>query len=169
MVANAKSFNQRDSEIWANAERIRKITSQFMRKHNPAYDDPTYEAFPTPLPEELNGNRASQKNGRVSTEESSMAGEPPATAEQNQAIADRAQSRDAVRFEGLTFQKAQEMLLEELFRLRDHEYVRLTSTKKQEKLNGRLPLGANSSRTRSKTFRPKILQIIIPSSTNRCV
>ncbi|KAI9850245.1 MAG: hypothetical protein M1838_005971 [Thelocarpon superellum] len=55
MVANAKSYNERSSEIFADAERIRKMVSHFMSKNNPAYKDPNYTAFPTPLPGEGDG------------------------------------------------------------------------------------------------------------------
>lgn len=32
------------------------MVSHFMSKHNPAYKDPKYTAFPTPLPDEAAGN-----------------------------------------------------------------------------------------------------------------
>ena len=51
LVANAKSYNERTSELFADAERIRKMVSHYMMKHNPAYKDPAYAAFPTPLPD----------------------------------------------------------------------------------------------------------------------
>ncbi|KAI9744397.1 MAG: hypothetical protein M1818_001926 [Claussenomyces sp. TS43310] len=50
MVSNAKEYNEQGSEIHSDAERIRKATSNFMVKHNPAYKNPGYVAFPTPLP-----------------------------------------------------------------------------------------------------------------------
>lgn len=52
LVANAKSYNEKTSELFADAERIRKMCCNFMTRHNPAYKDPKYVAFPTPLPEE---------------------------------------------------------------------------------------------------------------------
>jgi hypothetical protein len=49
LVQNAKEFNSTKSEVYEDAERIRKALSNFMPKHNPAYLDPTYRAYPTPL------------------------------------------------------------------------------------------------------------------------
>lgn len=51
MVANAKQFNEDTSIVYADAERIRKMVSNFMTKNNPAYKAPGgYVAFPTPIP-----------------------------------------------------------------------------------------------------------------------
>ena len=54
MVFNAKAFNQKTSELHRDAEKIRKMVTHHMkeRKLNPAYADPTYASFPTPLPDE---------------------------------------------------------------------------------------------------------------------
>ena len=49
LVQNAKEFNSTKSEVYEDAERIRKALSNFMPKHNPAYLDPAYRAYPTPL------------------------------------------------------------------------------------------------------------------------
>jgi hypothetical protein len=53
MVQNAKDYNDSRSEVFADAERIRKALSNFMPKHNPAYADPDYRAVPTPIPQAL--------------------------------------------------------------------------------------------------------------------
>lgn len=53
MVQNAKDYNTSGSQIFEDAERIRKALSNFMPKHNPAYLDPEYRAVPTPIPEHL--------------------------------------------------------------------------------------------------------------------
>lgn len=53
MVQNAKDYNDSRSEVFADAERIRKALSNFMPKHNPAYADPEYRAVPTPIPQSL--------------------------------------------------------------------------------------------------------------------
>src|SRR6266498_5235381 len=55
MVKNAKDYNDKSSAIFADAERIRKLLSNFMVKHNPAYQDPSYSAVPTPIPVEAGG------------------------------------------------------------------------------------------------------------------
>lgn len=51
LVQNAKDYNQRDSLIHRDAERIRKLVLSFMQSHNPAYDDEDYQSFPVPIPE----------------------------------------------------------------------------------------------------------------------
>lgn len=53
MVQNAKDYNDSRSEVFQDAERIRKALSNFMPKHNPAYSDPEYRAVPTPIPQSL--------------------------------------------------------------------------------------------------------------------
>ena len=53
VVQNAKDFNDSKSEIFQDAERIRKALSNFMPKNNPAYEDPEYRAIPTPIPQHL--------------------------------------------------------------------------------------------------------------------
>jgi Bromodomain len=53
LVQNAKDFNATRSEVYEDAERIRKALSNFMPKHNPAYLDPNYRAYATPIPREL--------------------------------------------------------------------------------------------------------------------
>ena len=52
LVQNAKEYNSTKSEVYEDAERIRKALSNFMPRHNPAYLNPNYRAYPTPLPHE---------------------------------------------------------------------------------------------------------------------
>jgi hypothetical protein len=72
LVQNAKEFNSTKSEVYEDAERIRKALSNFMPKHNPAYLDPAYRAYPTPLsgwaPDGRHGNAvtpARETNGNA--------------------------------------------------------------------------------------------------------
>ena len=53
LVQNAKEFNSTKSEVYDDAERIRKALSNFMPKHNPSYLNADYRAYPTPIPSEL--------------------------------------------------------------------------------------------------------------------
>lgn len=53
LVQNAKDYNDSKSEVFADAERIRKALSNFFPKHNPDYQDPEYRAVPTPIPQSL--------------------------------------------------------------------------------------------------------------------
>lgn len=69
MVQNAKDYNSSKSDIFEDAERIRKALSNFMPKHNPAYQDPEYRAVPTPIPDHI---------ARIKIRDSSASGsEPP--------------------------------------------------------------------------------------------
>lgn len=62
LVQNAKEFNSTKSEVYEDAERIRKALSNFMPKHNPAYLDPAYRAYPTPLPARTSDSRPGNAN-----------------------------------------------------------------------------------------------------------
>ena len=141
MVGNAKAFNERNSEVFADAEKIRKMVSNWMTKHNPAYKDGSgYTPFATPLPSEL-GVRASPKpvvkqgnTGGVSETEdapekprrSVTLHGPSLSSSSNHR---RASSTPAVQeaedagesFDGNTFQQAQEKLMSEMIQLKNDE------------------------------------------------
>ncbi len=51
MVGNAKSFNQKSSSVFSDAEKIRKALVTFMTQNNPAYKNKDYVPAPTPIPE----------------------------------------------------------------------------------------------------------------------
>ena len=69
MVQNAKDYNSSKSEVFEDAERIRKALSNFMPKHNPAYQDPEYRAIPTPAPEHV--SKSAKRDTSVSGSEPS--------------------------------------------------------------------------------------------------
>lgn len=50
MVTNAKEYFPRNSQMYEDAERVRKALSNYMVKNNPAYQKKGYTAVPTPLP-----------------------------------------------------------------------------------------------------------------------
>lgn len=50
MVTNAKEYYPRNSQMYEDAERVRKALSNYMVKNNPAYQTKGYTAVPTPLP-----------------------------------------------------------------------------------------------------------------------
>jgi hypothetical protein len=141
LVQNAKEYNQRDSIIHRDAERIRKRVLTFMEAHNPAYEnDPEYKSFPTPLPgddsqelgvptppqeEEID---ADGESDHEMTGTDTRASEVPSEAQvpakrrpgrkpkDRDASATPAVDRITVEgdFEELTFQEAQEKLIKEL-------------------------------------------------------
>ena len=55
MVQNCKDYYPRESPIYKDAERIRKITTTWMQQNNPAYHDSkiSYAPYPTVITEEL--------------------------------------------------------------------------------------------------------------------
>ncbi|KAJ9625843.1 hypothetical protein H2203_004607 [Taxawa tesnikishii (nom. ined.)] len=65
MIANAKLYNDEKSEVYGDAERMRKLLSNFMLKHNPAYRDPEYVAFPTPIPDDGGADGLSNYTGKT--------------------------------------------------------------------------------------------------------
>jgi hypothetical protein len=143
MVANAKHYNIKGSEIHKDAERIRKVVASFMLKTNPAYKDPLYTAFPTPIPPELEnsgvyltgapndvdaeGESDDEVNSGIPAKR--RPGRPP-----KDPIAFYANKRTSITparsepsytiggsFDGLTFQQAQEKIIEEMIRHKKDE------------------------------------------------
>ncbi|KAI9687666.1 MAG: hypothetical protein M1820_010409 [Bogoriella megaspora] len=119
MVNNAKQYNKRESALFADAERVRKMLSNYMVKNNPAYKDPNYVAYPTALPDgqstpsiSITGRSASVKistkgTGTPATDSPAPRGSSTATMDQNSLL-------DNPDFTGKTFQQAQEQIMEEL-------------------------------------------------------
>lgn len=144
MVNNAKAYNNNKSDIYLDAERIRKMTSNYMVKHNPAYEDKAYSAFATPLPSEraaAAGSLTGEKPDPPETAQAQSAVKAeatPAPAEARRITRGgntpheslrRSQSEMAVLdpdeegydpdFAGKTFQEAQRQLLNEMIKYKD--------------------------------------------------
>lgn len=137
MVQNAKDYNNPNSEIYQDAERIRKLVYNYMKQHNPRYEeDPAYASFPTPIPEssERKTNGATPghgANGRTSTTPARQAkakatasSEPPnrrssVAAEPTNGDEDGHES--GVSFNGLSFQDAQFAIIDALLKTTDEE------------------------------------------------
>lgn len=167
MIQNAKDYNEPRSEIYEDAERIRKLIYNYMKINNPAYRDSNYSAVPTPIPGGstkitlTNGNHrvtAAQsaqtkpavthsptptpvvKDERTSKEDSSRLrlslgprtaekpaekhSEPPSERKSSVApsAADKAED-ESMDFTGKSFQEAQQMIVAEMIRYTDEEYV----------------------------------------------
>jgi hypothetical protein len=130
MASNAKFYNEKGSLVFSNAERIRKIISGSMPKINPAYKDPNYAPFATPVPDADGDGQGAD-----------YADAPPADPDPEPEPSERPQSRSRSNrlstmerdtdgdgdgdqgFEGLNFQEAQEKIISEMIRLKDAEYV----------------------------------------------
>lgn len=142
LVSNAKSFNERNSEIFSDAEKIRKMVSNYMTKHNPAYKDPNYTPVPTPVPvNTLESDSKQEENAEVDADgetdpkdvvekprrlvtlhgPSAEKEESRRRASSTPAVLDAADAGES--FEGNTFQQAQEKIVTELIQLKNEEYV----------------------------------------------
>lgn len=64
MVLNVREYYGKNSPQVDDSERVRKATSNFMVKHNPAYKlNQGYTAFPTPFPDEEDADAAADADG----------------------------------------------------------------------------------------------------------
>lgn len=134
MVNNAKQFNDKNSAIYADAERVRKTASNFMTKNNPAYRTPGYSAVATPIPgEEANGVPSSvtrqlserpKRNAAVAQIATpSIQATPSRTRKSERHPTPRQEQTPGQEtdFRGKTFQEAQEALIQEFIHYADPE------------------------------------------------
>lgn len=70
MVANAKQYNDDESEVFGDAERMRKLVHNWMKVHNPAHKDPSYVPVATPIPD---GAANGDTNGEAAADEDNEA------------------------------------------------------------------------------------------------
>lgn len=77
MITNAKEYYNRGSEVYENAERVRKALSNYMVKTNPAYKlIPGYSCQPTPISLEGESQTPARRQSRaVSKDEEDAEGE----------------------------------------------------------------------------------------------
>ena len=143
MVSNAKSFNEKSSEIFSDAEKVRKFMVNFMAQHNPAYESGDYTPFATPVPHGWQDRLLRKQDERPDadadgeTDEDDM---PRTTNRSSTAAVDlstpavearRGSSTPAVQdaegagenFEGNTFQQAQEKIMTEMINLKNNQFV----------------------------------------------
>ena len=139
MVQNAKDYNSTGSEIYEDAERIRKLVYNYMKTHNPAYtENSNYASFPTPIPKpgekKINGatdghgvnGRTSATPARSSKAKASSPSEPPngkSSVGVDAANDDAAEHESGVNFTGLSFQDAQFAIIDALLKTTDEECV----------------------------------------------
>ncbi|KAG8624165.1 hypothetical protein KVT40_009141 [Elsinoe batatas] len=146
MVNNAKQYNDDGSEVFANAERIRKMLHNWMKVHNPAYKDPNYIATATPVPGEKTGGK--RTNGHTSLtpdvdvkEEEPKAKRPTITlstkrrtsgVQTNTSVAEKEKSTPASteaasanEFQGKSFGQVQEAILDEFMQYKDEEGLQI--------------------------------------------
>jgi hypothetical protein len=141
MVTNAKTFNDKNSAIYLDAERVRKTASNWMVKNNPAYRNPGYQAAPTPIPDgatalpstngantnvmtKMAGTASSERPRRGAAVKEVPVPPSPTPAPKNKAASSKAATnvgQEDSEFAGLTFQQAQEQILENMLTYIDEE------------------------------------------------
>ncbi|KAI4617707.1 hypothetical protein J4E83_006039 [Alternaria metachromatica] len=140
LVNNAKAFNDKNSVIYQDAERLRKTASNWMVKHNPAYRDGNYVATATPIPGEDNST-PSKPSPRVTSTPRTAHAHTPATQDtadrprraaaiaasatpapsklRQSASAALEEDDDSADYAGKTFQQAQEQIVREILDYED--------------------------------------------------
>ncbi|KAL8680353.1 MAG: hypothetical protein Q9186_003474 [Xanthomendoza sp. 1 TL-2023] len=137
MIGNAKSFNEKSSQVFSDAEKIRKAVSNFMVENNPAYRSRDYKPFPTPVPEDwqpppLKEEQADEpeveaKDGvdqstrGISTRRASSAATGVSNAQESATPAVDGTDGLGEGFDGNTFQVAQEKIVAEMLNLKNDE------------------------------------------------
>src|SRR5437667_8529614 len=136
MVSNAKYYNEKGSVLFSNAERIRKIVAATMPKLNPAYKDPNYVPFSTPVPDDTEEHPGSindrpsvqpDNDEQKQQDESSVRQTPksmPTPGASNITVSEP--DIDSIEnangsFEGDSFENAQERIISEMIRLKNEE------------------------------------------------
>lgn len=141
MIANAKQYNERNSQVFFDAEKIRKMVSVYMEDRNPAYRIPGYQPVPTPIPENWRERQAQGAMSDHDEEEPAVRNapsEPISTRKSGRNAAnspavskrDRKTSSTPARnegtaidgsFGGKNFQQAQEQIVTQMLELEDEE------------------------------------------------
>lgn len=130
MIQNARDFNARGSDVFEDAERLRKALSNFMRERNPEYKrNPGYTAVPTPLPGSESVDEEEDDEEEPEPEEEVEVPAAKKKAGRPQKVVLRTSTTPAlsefqyagISFEGLTFQKAQEKIVEDAIRQKEFE------------------------------------------------
>ncbi|CAL8575273.1 hypothetical protein XPA_001208 [Xanthoria parietina] len=138
MISNAKSFNEKNSQVFSDAEKIRKAVSNFMVENNPAYKTKDYKPFPTPVPEDWQPPpqpstdkseepevetkaEADDSTRGVSTLRASSAATGPSNARESETPAVHVPDGLGEPFDGNTFQAAQEKIIAEMLRLKNDD------------------------------------------------
>lgn len=126
LVSNAKKYNEKGTMLFADAERIRKIVTGTMPKINPAYNDPNYTPFPTPIPDQNETTETPEnENGEENGDNEEQNADADADADDDKA-SDEAMDQgedEELNFEGDTIQLAQDKIISEMIPLRDDQYV----------------------------------------------
>lgn len=127
MVMNAKEFNSKGSLIYEDSERLRKVISGYMTRHNSAYKaTPGFVALPIPLPSEDDKKINLEINQRHNSEEQTpkkliriSRSSQYSKSSINASLSESQNSEQ--NFEGLSFQQAQEKIVEDTIMKKERE------------------------------------------------
>jgi uncharacterized protein YdaT len=151
MVSNAKSYNEKSSELFSDAEKIRKLVVSFMTQNNPAYETGNYHPISTPVPEgwqerlrleelhdlDTHGDTHDlDAEGETDPDEAVETAKPEAGVSALGSISRGESYTPAVQevdgagesFQGNTFQQAQDKIITEMINLQDDKCVDTPST-----------------------------------------
>ncbi len=137
MILNAKSFNEKSSQVFSDAEKIRKAVSNFMVDNNPAYQTKDYKPFPTPVPEDWQPQPLPEEKANepevetkteadystrgMSTRRASSSATGPSNARASATPGAHVTDGLGEPFDGDTFQTAQEKIVAEMLELKNDE------------------------------------------------
>ncbi|KAF6233473.1 hypothetical protein HO173_008405 [Letharia columbiana] len=140
MISNAKAYNEKRSQAFSDSEKIRKQLQVFMQENNPAYNDPSYVPYNTPIPQgwqvkqekpedtheqDAEGEtdpevaKPPEKRTRLVTRVGSSAAANDRRASSTPAVQDVEGAYES--FDGNTFQQAQEKIVGEMINHTDAE------------------------------------------------
>lgn len=148
MVANAKLYNEENSGIVEDANKILKAVTTFMKKENPAYKNAGYVPYPTPIPGEAPASQRVSEDigsdvdadGEIDDEADSVStptaakrrGRPRKNASlatyianskaRSSGVSSRSESQAAeAQFPGMTFQQAQDRIVSDMLNYKKSE------------------------------------------------
>ncbi|TQS39378.1 hypothetical protein Golomagni_00095 [Golovinomyces magnicellulatus] len=126
MVSNAKDFNEKESTIHEDSERLRKTVCSYMTKHNPAYKTiPGFAASPASiLTEESSQVKELPINQFPEDHQSKKLIRVPKnfqTAKSSTTATSPELQYSGLSFEGLSFQQAQEKIVEDIIAEKEWE------------------------------------------------
>ena len=145
MTQNAKNYNDPQSVIFEDSERIRKLVFNFMKQNNPAYKEiPNYTATPTPIPDEIpkpaqNGTTREPEKGEEEKSKRPNTARSSEQPDRKSSVAPSATTGDAgdadgdgeagepIDFTGKTFQEAQQSIISYLLNYTDEEGLEIYS------------------------------------------
>jgi len=128
MVLNAKEYNEKGSQIYDDAERLRKGFSNYMTKVNPAYKVHGFVVTPVALPGEDNvDDEVEPEIEETVTSKRGKGRGTKAVAKSPSPPAWKVAKYAGKGFSGLTFQQAQEKVVEDMILFNDDpKFVHIT-------------------------------------------